>query len=373
MMIYFTSFVFHVRRVIVAGLFASVIALSAGCASDPTDVSADSLGQFADFSNGWYHWASGSQSVREIASIYLRDPALTAELNRTRPEAIPAENTAIYIPPVHDRATLRQILAEINANPAAVRTAPPSVDEFRTADQMLAMLQQPQEVAEPESIMVEPTPVASPEPTITQTPAPSPVVAAPVEPQPSSSQPEVTQSAQPTQTWSNPSTASTTATDPAAIPLQAAPVPTKVFSLEEAQKRYDAELEASRVMKAQAGRFNWPVQGKIIRPFSTTGADPFPGIAIEAPEGAPIFASREGKVVFAGVLEGYGNVVIIEHTSRETSVYGYASQILVKVNRQVVAGEQIALVGRPSASSPSQVYFQIRKNARPMNPLQVLP
>lgn len=358
MMTLLSSFAFRVYRAVAVGSLAFAVALSTSCATDPTDVGAEGVGQFADYSNGWYHWSSGTQSVREIAAIYLRDPALTAELNRTRPEAIPAENAAIYIPPVHDRAMLRQILANINLNPATVQTAPPSVEEFRTPDQMLAQIRAPQPTPMPEPVIVQ----ATPEPTPVPTPSPVTEVAAPIESQPT-----------PVQTWSDPVAATPAASDPNAIPLQAAPVPTKVFTVEEAQAKYDAELEAGRAMKAQAGRFNWPVQGKVIRPFSTTGADPFPGIAIEAPEGAPIFASREGKVVFAGVLEGYGNVVIIDHTGRETSVYGYASKILVKVNRQVVAGEQIALVGRPSATSPSQLYFQIRKSARPVNPVQVLP
>ena len=83
-------------------------------------------------------------------------------------------------------------------------------------------------------------------------------------------------------------------------------------------------------------------------------------------------ASRDGKVIYAGELRGYGKVVIVDHGDGFTSVYGYNSRLLVKSDQMVNAGDRIAEVGKPSRNARAQLFFQIRRRARPIDPLSFL-
>jgi murein DD-endopeptidase MepM/ murein hydrolase activator NlpD len=77
-----------------------------------------------DYRYGWYHPATGNQTLRAIAAIYQRDAALVARLNRATPETRPAAGTMVYIPPNDDVAYVRQALARVNADPRIVPTEP---------------------------------------------------------------------------------------------------------------------------------------------------------------------------------------------------------------------------------------------------------
>ena len=121
------------------------------------------------------------------------------------------------------------------------------------------------------------------------------------------------------------------------------------------------------------GKFNWPIEGVIVKKFSADRSNPFRGIAIAAAQNAPVYASREGKVIFASELKGYGKSVIIDHGDGFISVYGYNHDLLVKKNQSVRAGDEIASVGQPSKWASHQLFFQIRKDARPMDPMDFLP
>lgn len=117
--------------------------------------------------------------------------------------------------------------------------------------------------------------------------------------------------------------------------------------------------------------FGWPVHGRIVRSFGSSGTYLNRGIAIETIEGQPVLASRQGKVVFADYLAGYYYTVILDHLDGYFTVYGFNSKLAVSLGDIVAKGGKVALAGRKGATPLT--YFEIRRNAKAENPLYFLP
>jgi Membrane-bound metallopeptidase len=120
------------------------------------------------------------------------------------------------------------------------------------------------------------------------------------------------------------------------------------------------------------GSLLWPVKGRIVREFGYY-TDPkygvrikSNGVSISAPIGSEVYSSADGKVVYSGYLEGYGNVVIIESKGLYL-IYGNLMDIFVGVDESVKAGTKIGNVG----SKP--LYFEVREGTTPVDPLKYLP
>ena len=80
-----------------------------------------------------------------------------------------------------------------------------------------------------------------------------------------------------------------------------------------------------------------------------------------------------GKVVYSGSgLVGYGRLIIIKHNETLLSAYGHNSNLLVSEGEYVKAGQVIANMGS-SGTDRTRLYFEIRKNGKPVNPLRYLP
>ncbi len=122
----------------------------------------------------------------------------------------------------------------------------------------------------------------------------------------------------------------------------------------------------------RAIRWRWPTRGKIINRFSRTKLGRH-GIDIAGKIGQPVRAVADGKVVYSGTgLSGYGNLIIIKHNNIYLSAYAYNSKRRVKEGKQVKGGEQIADMGVGKENQP-MLHFQIRKNGKPVDPLNYLP
>jgi lipoprotein NlpD len=116
--------------------------------------------------------------------------------------------------------------------------------------------------------------------------------------------------------------------------------------------------------------FQWPIKGKVLKSFSQTDNK---GIDIAAEMGQDVSAAETGKVVYSGQgLIGYGNLLIIKHNDLYLSAYANNSQLLVTEGRTVEKGEVIAKVGQ-AGSNKTSLHFEIRKNGKPVNPLNFLP
>lgn len=116
----------------------------------------------------------------------------------------------------------------------------------------------------------------------------------------------------------------------------------------------------------------WPVKGRVIQGFSDKGVIN-KGLNIAASEGTPVHAAADGEIVYAGSgLLGYGNLIIIKHSSQYLSAYAHNSRLLVKEKEQVKQGEKIAEVG-DSGTVRSMLHFEVRKDGKPVNPMLYLP
>jgi lipoprotein NlpD len=119
----------------------------------------------------------------------------------------------------------------------------------------------------------------------------------------------------------------------------------------------------------------WPAPGKVIANFSEggNGAEATKGIDIAGKTGDPVLAAAEGKVVYVGNgLRGYGNLVIVKHTTDFLSAYAHNSRILVKEGQTVKRGQKIAEFGDSDADQP-KLHFEVRHQGKPTDPLKYLP
>ncbi|WON78972.1 murein hydrolase activator NlpD [Serratia sp. UGAL515B_01] len=118
--------------------------------------------------------------------------------------------------------------------------------------------------------------------------------------------------------------------------------------------------------------WRWPTDGKIIDNFSSSeGGNK--GIDISGTRGQPIFATADGRVVYAGnALRGYGNLIIIKHNDDYLSAYAHNDTMLVREQQEVKAGQKIATMGSTGTSSV-RLHFEIRYKGKSVNPLRYLP
>jgi murein DD-endopeptidase MepM/ murein hydrolase activator NlpD len=90
--------------------------------------------------------------------------------------------------------------------------------------------------------------------------------------------------------------------------------------------------------------------------------------------GEPVYAIADGEVIYAGDgLSGYGNVVILRHDRKTTSLYAHNSELKVKLGDQVTKGALVALLGNTGHSTGPHVHFEIRDGDVAVNPRDVLP
>lgn len=121
------------------------------------------------------------------------------------------------------------------------------------------------------------------------------------------------------------------------------------------------------------GRFIWPAQGEIVTRFRDGWNKACHGLEISVPEGSPVVAARDGKVLWAREMPGYGNMILIDHLDGiYVSVYGYNARLLVHEQDKVHAGEKIAMVGHSRTSDSGMLFFQIRRNGQAIDPLDFL-
>jgi lipoprotein NlpD len=84
-------------------------------------------------------------------------------------------------------------------------------------------------------------------------------------------------------------------------------------------------------------------------------------------------AAGAGKVMYAGSgIRGYGNLVIVKHTSNLLSAYAHNKAILVKEGQNVNKGQKIAEMG-DSDSDSVKLHFEIRQQGKPVDPSKFLP
>ncbi|MEQ1529195.1 MAG: peptidoglycan DD-metalloendopeptidase family protein [Methylococcales bacterium] len=131
---------------------------------------------------------------------------------------------------------------------------------------------------------------------------------------------------------------------------------------------FPAQNKAFATLK---GKLPWPARGRSMAKLGgneeTTVSD---GVLIDAKEGAEIRAVTGGKVAYAEWLKGYGLLMIINHGNGYMTLYAFNQSLYKKVGDVVDAGEVIASVGQSGGRTQSGLYFGIRKNGQPIDPIE---
>jgi len=122
----------------------------------------------------------------------------------------------------------------------------------------------------------------------------------------------------------------------------------------------------------------WPLQSVISSKFGMR-KDPFTstnrfhsGIDIAAAEGTEVKAAMSGEVTMSRNMEGYGNVVAVDHGQGLVTIYAHNEKNLVKVGDKVEKGSTIAKVGSTGRSTGPHLHFEVRKDGIKINPADYL-
>ncbi len=134
------------------------------------------------------------------------------------------------------------------------------------------------------------------------------------------------------------------------------------FNGESSQKSFlSSPLEFSRVSSGYGMRFH---------PISRVQKAHL-GVDYAAPTGTPVRTIGDGRVTFAGWKGGYGNVIQIEHTGRQSTLYAHLSRIDVRKGQLVAQGQRVGAVGSTGASTGPHLHFEFHTNGVPQDPLVV--
>ena len=96
------------------------------------------------------------------------------------------------------------------------------------------------------------------------------------------------------------------------------------------------------------------------------------GIDLAAAAGTPVKASAAGVVRFAGVADGYGNSVILDHGAGVESRYGHLQTVGVARGQRVERGQPIGLSGNSGRSTAPHLHYEVRVDGRPVDPRRLV-
>lgn len=160
-----------------------------------------------------------------------------------------------------------------------------------------------------------------------------------------------------------------------ALPLDAiTAIEYKTKQVEQKLRAYEALLRKRAMMPSV-----WPVDGNLTdsfggrrNPFGGPSSEFHSGQDIATIWGAPVRATANGTVIFAGWQNGYGQVVAVDHGDGLTTRYGHLSKIEATVGQAVTRGELLGRVGSTGRSTGPHLHYEVRINDEPVNPMQYL-
>lgn len=120
------------------------------------------------------------------------------------------------------------------------------------------------------------------------------------------------------------------------------------------------------VVYAKNWQWKWPVKAEVLEPFNPKNLQK--GISLKASSNAKVNPAAPGNVVYAGEgLRGYGKLIIIKHSDMLLSAYANNEELLVRVGQSVDQADVISSLGVDGT-----MYFEIRKDGNPVNPINYL-
>ncbi|MFQ5468889.1 MAG: murein hydrolase activator EnvC family protein [Gammaproteobacteria bacterium] len=146
-----------------------------------------------------------------------------------------------------------------------------------------------------------------------------------------------------------------------------------IESIREAMIDIPVEIDELEPFSKLRGKLQWPTLGRITSKFGASrklGNVKWHGVLIDADEGKDVKSIYHGRVVFADWLRGFGLLIIIDHGDGYMSLYGHNQSLFKSVGEWVQAGEAIASIGDSGGQDMTGLYFEIRHNGKPKNPLK---
>lgn len=123
---------------------------------------------------------------------------------------------------------------------------------------------------------------------------------------------------------------------------------------------------------ALRGKLALPVRGELGSRFGSPrndGGVTWKGLFITARPGDDVRAVADGRVVYADWLRGFGNLMIVDHGDSYMTLYANAEALLKQVGDVIRGGETVATVGNSGGNAESGLYFEMRHEGRPFDPL----
>ena len=133
-----------------------------------------------------------------------------------------------------------------------------------------------------------------------------------------------------------------------------------------------AAQDTNIVNQIEPTTFIWPARGVVLSHFGhLTKTGRLEGINIGGENGSLVKASASGKVVYNDKVDGFGNVILVQHYNGFITAYGYTDP-LVAMGDRVKKGQVIAYMKNDKQSKRSILYFSIRKNGKCYDPEKVI-
>ncbi len=107
-------------------------------------------------------------------------------------------------------------------------------------------------------------------------------------------------------------------------------------------------------------------------PLDGTRIEHHSGLDISAPYGSPVRAPADGIVIYAGQMEGYGNLVVIDHRFGYVTRYGHLSRMAVEAGQHVLRSEVIGFVGTSGRTTGPHLHYELWWNNILINPMRLL-
>lgn len=153
----------------------------------------------------------------------------------------------------------------------------------------------------------------------------------------------------------------------------------RTYKQQEEDSRKVSQKEVPAItLKPKKGILALPIQGKLISKYGRRKNADFntytfnSGIDISAPHGQVVCAAGSGEVIYTGSIKGYGQIIIIDHGGRITTLYAHLSKILIDIGDKVKKEQVIGQVGDSGGVSSTRLHFEVRVEGKPTDPMNWL-
>jgi len=153
----------------------------------------------------------------------------------------------------------------------------------------------------------------------------------------------------------------------------------RIYKQQEEDSKKASQKEVPTItLKPKKGILALPLQGKLISEYGRQKNTDFntytfnSGIDISAPLGEVVRAAGSGDVIYTGSIKGYGQIIIIDHGGRVTTLYAHLSKILIDIGDKVKKGQTIGQVGDSGGVSSTRLHFEVRAEGKPTDPMNWL-